>query len=659
MRKACLFAAVLALVALLAAGALGAAAQPVVSISNEYIKIIVNAGEAENGRFGVETTGGDPENPNDDSMPLIYGRPVPWTSYTTVRIDGEDWVFGGRASKRAGLKGKYGTVALAPSQRGSSISTAYVLGPVRAVQDLSFARSQMTGYYDTARIAYTLLNTSDKEVVVGLRLMIDTMLGANDGAPLRAGELGVVSDAGFSGNAMPDFWQAFDSLTEPSVTSQATLRGGELTVPGRVAFSNWGAFADSLWDVRLVAGRDFTREGEFDLDSAAAMYWDGLTLAPNAQVTLVTYYGLGGIVLSPGVMSIGLAAPAEVAAVKEGQPSSFMVVAYVQNTGKGPALDVKATLELPKGLKLQSGSAAVRNVGDIKQGAMTQLSWQIASDGTTYGDQQLKLRVESFNADNNSITRSVRLLSPPRLSLRLEPATIALSEGGGLEPSYPVKAVVTNVGDSSAYWAEASLELTGAKLAPGDTTTKQLGHFEPGEAYKAVWYIMPGALSQAVQLRAKASAANAKQVGAISTLDVPKVQRGIRLELEADGAGFAEARVMAVRLSDIAKIEFDIAWDGDALVPLGRKPVNPGYLMLLPDGTHPGFGPGTLQSGAVRGITCSFLPGGEPDGQLVSIDFRIAKAGGMTISLENVKAYDAAGKAVAIVNDGLEAIIRY
>ncbi|HNZ09353.1 MAG TPA: cellulosome anchor protein, partial [Bacillota bacterium] len=265
MRKACLLATVLALVALLAAGAQGAAAQPVVSISNEFIKIIVNAGEAENGRFGVETTGGDPENPNDDSMPLIYGRPVPWTSYTTVRIDGEDWVFGGKASKRAGLKGKYGTVVMAPSQRGNSISTVYMLGPVRAVQDLSFTRSQMTGYYDTARIAYTLLNTSDKDVTVGLRLMIDTMLGANDGAPLRAGELGVVSDADFLGNSMPDFWQAFDSFTEPSVTSQATLKGGELTVPARVAFSNWGAFADSLWDVRLVEGRDFTREGEFDL----------------------------------------------------------------------------------------------------------------------------------------------------------------------------------------------------------------------------------------------------------------------------------------------------------------------------------------------------------------------------------------------------------
>jgi len=575
-----------------------------------------------------------------------------------VRIDGEDWVFGGRASKRAGLKGKYGTVVMAPSQRGNSISTVYMLGPVRAVQDLSFTRSQMTGYYDTARIAYTLLNTSDKDVTVGLRLMIDTMLGANDGAPLRAGELGVVSDADFLGNSMPDFWQAFDSFTEPSVTSQATLKGGELTVPARVAFSNWGAFADSLWDVRLVEGRDFTREGEFDLDSAAAMYWDGLTLAPNAQVTLVTYYGLGGIVLSPGVMSIGMAAPAEVAAVKEGQPSSFMVVAYIQNTGKGPALDVKATLELPKGLKLQSGSSAVRNVGDIKKGAMTQLSWQIASDGATYGDQQLKLKVESFNAENNSLVRSVKLLSPPRLALRLEPLTIGLSEDGGLLASYPVGAVLTNVGDSSAYWAEASLELTGAKLAPGDAATKQLGHFEPGESYKAVWHILPGALSQAVQLRAKAMASNAKQVNTISTVDVPKVQRGIRLELSTD-SGFAEARVMAVRLSDVAKIEFDIAWDGDVLVPLGKKPVNPGFLMLLPDGTHPGFGAGNVQQGAIRGITCSFLPGGEPDGQLVSIDFRIAKSGGMTISLENVRAYDAAGKPVAIDNDGLEAIIRH
>lgn len=658
MRKA--FTAASALCALLALALLAQGAQtpPVVSISNEFIKITVNAGEAENGRFGVDTTGGDPENPNDDNMPLIYGRPAPWTSYTTIRINGTDWVFGGKASKRAGLAGRYGEMLMAPTQKGSSIITSYMLGTVKAVQDLSFVRSAMTGYTDTARIAYTLTNMSDREAKVGLRLLIDTMLGANDGAPLRAAETSVLTDTRFDGAVLPDFWQAFDTLAEPVITSQATLRGGELTLPSKVVFSNWGSFADSLWDVRLVTGRDFTREGEFDLDSAAAMYWDDMTLKPGEQMTLVTYYGLGGIVLSPGTISIGLASPGEVAAANEGQASSFQVVAYIQNTGKGPALDVKAELVLPKGLRVASQTPSARNVGDLKQGSMTQLAWQVISDGATYGEQLVTVKVNASNAEPNSVARNIRLLSPPRLSLKLDPLELSLDDMMALKPSYPVRARVTNIGDSQAYWVAASLELSGARLLAGDARVKPIGHLAAGEEYVIFWHMAPQSSGIAVQAKVKAEASNARQVQALATGEAPKSVKGIRLTLEPSGDGFMLARIMAMRLSGVARVVFDLAWDGKALEPLGRKPVNPGTLMLMPDGSSPGFSQGFRESGAIRGITCSFLPGGEPDGELMTVDFNIAGPGGITMSLENVRAYDAAGRLLSVTNDGLEAIIR-
>ena len=658
MRRAKTLALTMAVALLLGAVAIPANAASSVVISNEYIKIIVNAETSENGRFGVETTGGDPANPNDDNLPLIYGRPVPWTSYTTIRIDGQDWVFGGKASKRAGAGGKYGALAVAPTAKGSSITTSYLFGDIRATQDLSFARNHMTGYNDTVRIAYTLKNEGTAPATVGLRLMLDTMLGKNDGAPLRAGESTIVSDRSFAGSTLPDFWQAFDSLAEPSVTSQATLIGKELTPPGSVIFSNWGAFADSLWDVRLVPGRDFTREGEFDLDSAAAMFWDGYVLQPGSQVTLVTYYGLGGIVVAPGNLSLGLAAPAEVAAPQEGQESSFTVVAYIQNTGKGPALDVKVSLELPKGLEVVAGSELVRSVGDMKQGAITQLSWRLRTDAKTFGALQLKLKAESSNAEGNSISRSVEVLSPPRLSLRLVIPEIKLNANGALKESYPVVAQISNLGDSAAYWTEASLELTGARLLPGDSQGRQLGHFQPGMSYEAVWFVSPLPGSPAVQFKAKAAASNAKQVAAQSATSVPLPTRSISLELGAYSDGFIEAKVSALRLFGVAKIEFDIAWQGDALALLGRKPVAAGALMLLPDGTSPGLVQGKVEGRAIRGISCSFLPGGEPTGTLVSIDFKIAGPGMMTINMENVKAFDAAGKLLQIQNDGLMSIIK-
>ncbi|MFA7371970.1 MAG: hypothetical protein WC074_00225, partial [bacterium] len=85
-----------ALFILLAAGACAARAEvnegSVAVISNEFISLRVNAGDYDTGRISVDTTGGDIGRDSDDDKPLIYGRPVPWTSYTTIRIDGQDYI---------------------------------------------------------------------------------------------------------------------------------------------------------------------------------------------------------------------------------------------------------------------------------------------------------------------------------------------------------------------------------------------------------------------------------------------------------------------------------------------------------------------------------------------------------------------------------------
>src|SRR5690625_5051426 len=125
-------------------------------------------------------------------------------------------------------------------------------------------RSSTTGLLDTVRIEYSVINTSDSPVDVGLRMMIDTMLGANDGAPFRVGELAITTDTAFAAEEqIPEFWQAFESLTDPKLTAQGNFKGPDLTTPDRVYLSNWGAMADGPWDFDFQPGRDFTRLGEF------------------------------------------------------------------------------------------------------------------------------------------------------------------------------------------------------------------------------------------------------------------------------------------------------------------------------------------------------------------------------------------------------------
>ena len=196
------------------------------------------------------------------TKPLVYGMADPWTSYTTIQIDGRNYVFGGPTQTSAGRQGPFGELISGPEViQGNAISTVYKLGPVKAEQILSFTRSSTTGLQDTARIAYTLTNEDSVSHSVAMRLMLDTMLGANDGAPFRVEQQAVTTDTLFTGGAIPEFWQAFDSLADPQVMSQGTLRGSGVTPPDRVYFSNWGALAESIWDFDFDPGRIFPPEG--------------------------------------------------------------------------------------------------------------------------------------------------------------------------------------------------------------------------------------------------------------------------------------------------------------------------------------------------------------------------------------------------------------
>ena len=79
-------------------------AQEVLHVENEFIKIIVGPEGFDHPRFSIETMGGDPSRIEDDQLPLIYGRPKPWTSYTTIAIDNAIFGFGTQTVKRQGKK---------------------------------------------------------------------------------------------------------------------------------------------------------------------------------------------------------------------------------------------------------------------------------------------------------------------------------------------------------------------------------------------------------------------------------------------------------------------------------------------------------------------------------------------------------------------------
>ncbi|NMB11138.1 MAG: cellulosome anchor protein [Firmicutes bacterium] len=464
-----------------------------VIVANEYISIIVNGGKENTGRFSINTTGGDPDRIGDENKPLVYGMADPWTSYTTVQIDGQNYVFGGRTQTSAGRQGPFGKLVVGPEVvEGNVIRTVYQLGAIEAEQMLSFTRSSTTGLKDTARIAYRLTNRDTLPHLVGMRLMLDTMLGANDGAPFRVKEQAVTTDTLYTRAQMPDFWQAFDSLADPQVMSQGTLKGMGVTTPDRVYFTNWGVLAESVWDFDFEVDRIFLRKGEFELDSAIAMFWDPITIPPGESVTWVTYYGLGGITIAPGKLSLGVTSPAIVTHSPEGR-TRFPVVAYLENSGEGELREVRAGIQLPEGLSLVPGQETVERLGNLAVGESVQIAWQVEVEERVRGEFSYLVRVEAANSEPNQVQRKVQVVNPARLQVDLSAPPRLLIENGSLQPvPFAVRAAITNVGEIEAPWVQAQWQAPlGLQLAPGETPLKLSGDIAPEESRVVQWFLTP------------------------------------------------------------------------------------------------------------------------------------------------------------------------
>ncbi|MEJ6950605.1 COG1361 family protein [Natronospora cellulosivora (SeqCode)] len=457
-------------------------------LGNDYIVIIVNQDDNAQGRFAVETTGGAPLNNNDMNKPLIFGRPKPWASYSTIWLNGEHYVFGGETGRRAGAGQKYGEVIQDPYVQDNSVITTTQFGDNLIVEQiLTLVKSSTTGLEDTAQIKYRLKNTSQENQKVGLRVVLDTMLGENDGAPFRIGDEAVTTDRLYYRSQLPEFWLSFDSLSNPTVTSQGTFKGEGVTPPDQVKLGDWGSMADGVWDFDFNPGDEFIRKGEFEIDSAIALYWVPEILEPGETITYITNYGLGGISVVPGLLSLGVTSPAEV--VFNSPDIRIPVVAYVENTSEILARNVRVSIELPDSLEVDSFE---RKVGDLEAGEISQVTWDIKlSDLSLSPLVNYTVKVEAENTDSNQVTRDIKFIGPPNLETKVSLADDLYLEDGKLMPNpFSIETELYNSGESTLY--DVSLELLlppGLILAPRERIKKYAGDIAANESMNIRWRV--------------------------------------------------------------------------------------------------------------------------------------------------------------------------
>ncbi len=297
------------------------------------------------GRFGLATTSGKLLTYSDDGD----------TNNTRVQVDGVDAIVGEDD----------GTFTTRPQIRGAGMIMGWSWRGIETTQEVALTAGATTRRTDTIRVRYTLTNRSPQTHQVALRVMLDTLIGGNDGVPfLLAGENAITTRAkDLRGAAVPDFIQALEreDIRNPGTMVNLALRGGDATPPDRLVLAHWPG-SDAEWEYLEDEGGVGAGWGK---DSSAGLYYNAKPLAPNESRVIVFYYGLGGIA---AVGKVGMTVPLEVV-----ETEKFSVIVVVMNPREGQ----RVTLTLPSALAFADGDTASKNVTPVPGAAYTQVSWKL------------------------------------------------------------------------------------------------------------------------------------------------------------------------------------------------------------------------------------------------------------------------------------------
>ena len=291
------------------------------------------------------------------------------TNNTCVRLDGQELLFGERPFHTADGK-EFGSwpgqwkereIALGQDRtgrprEGKQSVWVYDSEKVEITQTVEIVPGAQTRLLDTCLVRYRIENKDTRPHTIGLRFLLDTYIGANDGVPFTIPGDKTLCDTTKEFNTpqnVPDFIQALEKedLAHPGTIAYVQLKlGGDLDPPDRVTLGAWPnprlpnkdcQQEKTLWEVPVFPIKSLT-----PADSAVTIYWNQRELAPGNSREVGFAYGLGSVASSVGGQ-LGLSVGGSFK--PEGE---FTLTALVSNPVPGQTL----TLTLPGGFQIAEGS---------------------------------------------------------------------------------------------------------------------------------------------------------------------------------------------------------------------------------------------------------------------------------------------------------------
>jgi hypothetical protein len=258
---------------------------------------------------------------------------------------------------------------------------------------------------DTVLVRYIMQNNDKVPHKVGMRFMIDTLIGNNDGVPFAVPGLPGLVDRSHDFRAareVPDFIQAleFPNLAMPGTVAHMTVKlGGSVEPPDRVSITAWQG-ASLNWEIPLADPNG---------DSALVLYWNEKELRPGDKREIGYAYGLGSVSSADpaGTLAITLAGSFE-------PGKDFTITAYVRH----PVNKQTLTLELPDGLERLNGDKIVTAPATLSD------TWVVTWKAKVLRTGEFPVRVKSSTGITQTKTISIAQAEEPtagKFRLTFEP----------------------------------------------------------------------------------------------------------------------------------------------------------------------------------------------------------------------------------------------
>ncbi|OAS17705.1 S-layer homology domain-containing protein [Paenibacillus oryzisoli] len=331
-------------------------------LSNSFLKVTV---DNNTGRFAIRTVEGQPIRKNDQNVNMMFRGDDPESSFTTFRIDGTDYIFGNPYKFAVDFFSEITKPRIVSNPDGTKqVETVWTIKGVEIKQILML-------YMDVKDIAnsgnvnvrYEVTNHSGADVQVGTRILLDTMVGGNDGPAFQVGtayqvplqvERKLVDESKLDSSVgehekalftLPAYWVMKDKWDKSNPLATNVVAYGfnnfsekDINIVDEMIVGHWNSLANTKWDYTVNPNLDFTTDTNDygTADSAVALYWNADPIAKNAMKSFETVYGLGEIVEPDKVFSIRYIDPVNQLATEEDgnayvNEGVFDIVAEIEN----------------------------------------------------------------------------------------------------------------------------------------------------------------------------------------------------------------------------------------------------------------------------------------------------------------------------------------